>query len=319
MDVNVNLVANSLRCEEISCVLNLNKMPALGALKYFKAAAGHLSFKLASEELFVTQAAIANISRLLRISWVASYLSEKGEVQLTPQGQILLCVQKVSRDPTRLVATGRRQSSQCSQNYGVTFYCHILVNFHGCICFARNFQELQVKLIPDPSVVNYDNFNLDLAIRYGVGEYENLESRYLFSDRVFLVSHPSLVRKSMLPKDLMELPVITENYEDTRTPGEVFESESDVLQAFKNKFEIRDATPAMVGAILAGQGIAMARQSLVQDYLKNGQLVKLFDFEHRCQRSYYIAAPEYHFSFPKVQAFEKWLREAASDLIASSD
>lgn len=61
--------------------------------------------------------------------------------------------------------------------------------------------------------------------------------------------------------------------------------------------------------------MTMVRQSLVQDYLRNGQLVRLLHFEHRCAGSYYLVAPEHHFTFPKVQVFENWLRAAASDLI----
>lgn len=301
--------------------MNLNKLPALGALKYFKVAAERLSFKLAAEELFVTQAAISQQIKALEDQLGCRLFVRKNrEVNLTPQGQILLpFVQKGFREIQKGLSQLEEDNHPNVLKITVlpsiaTFW--LIPRLH---LFRKEYPDLQVKLIPDPSVVDYENFNLDLAIRYGVGEYENLESRYLFSDRVFLVAHPSLVKHNMLPGDLMELPIITENYDDTQDAWQSFLSHNQMsFRHLKNKFEIRDATPAMVGAILAGQGIAMARQSLVQDYLKNGQLVKLFEFQHRCQRSYYITAPDYHFGFPKVRAFENWLREAASDLIAAS-
>ncbi|MGU0172243.1 LysR family transcriptional regulator [Escherichia coli] len=45
------------------------RLPPLNALRVFDAAARHLSFTRAAEELFVTQAAVSHQISLLRIFW----------------------------------------------------------------------------------------------------------------------------------------------------------------------------------------------------------------------------------------------------------
>lgn len=299
--------------------MNLNKLPALGALKYFKSAAEQLSFKLAAEELFVTQAAISqHIKSLEGQLGCKLFIRKNRTVNLTAQGQILLpYVQKAFRELQKGLSQLEEDNHPSVLKITVlpslaTFW--LIPRLH---LFRAAFPDLQVKLIPDSSVVNFDNFNLDMAIRYGEGKYDNLDSRPLFSDEVFLVAHPSLILSGMIPDGLKETPVITENYHDTNDAWRVFLTQNQLsFEQLNNHFEIRDSTPALVGAVLAGQGVAMVRRSLVIDYLRNGQLVQLFDFSHACEWTYYMVAPEYHFSFPKVQAFEKWLIHASSDLIS---
>ncbi len=296
----------------------MKKLPALGALRYFKTAAEHLSFKAAAEELFVTQAAISqHIKTLENQLGCKLFIRGNREVSLTAQGRILLpYVQRGFRELSKGVAKIEEDFHPNVLKITVlpsiaTFW--LIPRLHR---FRSLHPELQVRLNPDHFVVNYDNFNLDLAIRYGKGEYENLESRYLFSDRVFLVAHPSLVPDAMKPSDLHKLPLITENYHDTNDAWDDFLPKHGLSHAIlQNAIEIRDATPALVGAVLAGQGVSMVRQSLVEDYLNNGQLVKLFGYSHRCRDSYYLVAPEHHFGFAKLKAFESWLREEAKDLI----
>jgi LysR family transcriptional regulator, glycine cleavage system transcriptional activator len=297
----------------------MRKLPALSGLKYFKAAAEHLSFKLASEQLFVTQAAVSQHIKSLEEQLGCQLFTRKNrEVSLTAQGRLLLpYVQKAFSELQKGIAQLEQDNDPNVLKITVlpslaTFW--LLPRLH---LFRERHPHIQVRLMPDPFVVDFDNFNLDLAIRYGVGEYENLESRYLFSDKALLVTHPKLVKPGTMPQDLPSLPLIRENYHDTDEAWEAFLTQYKMDKSLLNKaVEIRDATPALVGAVLAGQGISMIRQSLVEDYLQNGQLLKLFDFAHQCRDSYYLVAPQHHFKFEKVRAFELWVREEANALIA---
>lgn len=69
------------------------------------------------------------------------------------------------------------------------------------------------------------------------------------------MAHPSFFSSNLLAKDLLDLPVITENYQDTGDAWKDFLKQYQMsFKDFKNCFEIRDATPALVGAVLAGLG-----------------------------------------------------------------
>ncbi|XOV80516.1 MAG: LysR substrate-binding domain-containing protein [Aestuariibacter sp.] len=298
----------------------MRKLPALSGLKYFKAAAENLSFKLAAEQLFVTQAAVSqHIKSLESQLGCQLFIRKNREISLSAQGRLLLpYVQKAFSELQKGIAQLEQDNDPNVLKITVlpsiaTFW--LLPRLHH---FRERHPHLQVRLMPDPFVVGFDNFNLDLAIRYGVGQYENLESRYLFSDKALLVSHPKLVTSKTNPEDLAFLPLIRENYPDTNQAWEAYFKHYQMSPSvLDNAIEIRDATPALVGAVLAGQGISMIRQSLVEDYLQNGQLVKLFDFAHQCRDSYYLVAPQHHFNFEKVRVFEQWVREEANAIIAS--
>lgn len=298
----------------------MKKVPGLGGLKYFKAAAENLSFKLAAEQLFVTQAAVSQHIKALESQLGCQlFIRKNREITLTAQGRTLLpYVQKAFSELQKGIAQLEQDNHPNVLKITVlpsiaTFW--LIPRLHH---FRERYPNIQVRLMPDPFVVGFDNFNLDLAIRYGVGQYENLESRFLFSDKALLVSHPKLVNQHTKPEDLSRLPLIRENYPDTDQAWEAFLQQYNFSeQLLEDAVEIRDATPALVGAVLAGQGVSMIRQSLVEDYLQNGQLVKLFDFAHQCRDSYYLVAPQHHFKFEKVKVFEQWVREEADALIAS--
>ncbi|WP_338291034.1 LysR substrate-binding domain-containing protein [Planctobacterium marinum] len=296
------------------------RLPSLGALKYFKVAAETLSFKLAAESLFVSQAAISQHIKTLESQLGCKlFIRKNREVRLTAQGQLLLpYVQKGFSEFQKGIAQLQEDNHPNILKLNVlpsiaTFW--LIPRLH---LFRNEYPDLQVKLIPDPDVVAFEDFNLDLAIRFGPGKYDNLSSRLLYTDRVVMVSHPHLIQSDLQPDDLRHLPVITENYSDTDDAWEVFLHRYQFrFDDFRNRFEIRDATPALVGAVLAGQGIAMVKQSLVQDYIASNQLVTLFGFSHICDYACYLVAPDFHFNFPKVQAFESWLKEQTKPTIAA--
>lgn len=296
----------------------MQKLPPLGALRYFKVAAENLSFKLAAEQLFVSQAAVSqHIKTLESHLGCQLFVRKNREIGLSSQGRLLLpFVQRGFSEFQKGIAQLRDDNHPNVLKITVlpsiaTFW--LLPRLH---LFRQQYPELQVKLLPNDLVLGFDDFNLDLAIRYGKGEYENLESRYLFSDRALLVAHPSLVHEGIKPADLQNLPLIKENYSDTEDAWVDFIAKYQLPSTIlDDAIEIRDATPAMVGAVMAGQGVSMVRQSLVEDYLNNGQLVSLFDYYHRCKDSYYFVAPQHHFSFDKVKAFESWVRKEAENLI----
>ena len=65
----------------------------------------------------------------------------------------------------------------------------------------------------------------------------------------------------------------------------------------------------MLQAAIEGQGIAIARSSLLGDDLKNGVLVQLFDVVVPLPRKYYLVYPPRMKDSPKLDAFRAWLKQ----------
>ena len=56
-----------------------------------------------------------------------------------------------------------------------------------------------------------------------------------------------------------------------------------------------------------GLGVALARTAHVSDDLTAGNLVRLFDVDHRSSVSYYLVCPEAMSEKPRIVAFRDWL------------
>ena len=94
---------------------DLRRLPALDPLKGFDAAARHLSFTKAAEELFLTQSAISRqIQTLEEQLGVKLFRREARRLSLTPEGEVLQ--RAVAETLARLadVCAGLRASQRLS-------------------------------------------------------------------------------------------------------------------------------------------------------------------------------------------------------------
>ena len=69
----------------------------------------------------------------------------------------------------------------------------------------------------------------------------------------------------------------------------------------------------LMQAAIEGQGVALARSSLLGDDVRNGLLVRLFDLELPSERSYYFVYPPRLADTPKIRMFGRWLHAEVSD------
>jgi LysR family glycine cleavage system transcriptional activator len=69
----------------------------------------------------------------------------------------------------------------------------------------------------------------------------------------------------------------------------------------------------LLAAAIAGLGVALARALFVKADLESGRLVRLFPHSVRTKYSYFIVYPPGSETLGKIQAFQEWLLEQASD------
>jgi LysR family glycine cleavage system transcriptional activator len=71
----------------------------------------------------------------------------------------------------------------------------------------------------------------------------------------------------------------------------------------------------VIDAAMNGQGIALARTTLVAWDVINGRLVRPFPESLRLSKLYWIVCPKATATLPKITTFREWLlAEASSDL-----
>jgi LysR family glycine cleavage system transcriptional activator len=295
----------------------LKKLPPLNSLRYFLVAAQTLSFKKAAEQLFVTQAAISqHIKTLEAHLGLKLFIRGTRRVSLTEDGKRLEPFIKAGFEQfSKGVAHLTEDANPDVLNVTVVESLSTRWLVPRLQSFQEQHPDIRVRLEPCNKVRDFLGTDIDLAIRFGEGNYSGLESRFLIRDKYVLVCHPNLLQSNIMPQDLYKLPLLEENGPVTGEAWQTFLAMHKLKDnRFKKTLEVDDSTVTIVDAALAGQGFAMLRYNLIYQQLQRQQLVSLFNFSHPSAYSYYLVAPSHHFNKTKVQLFEKWLIEALADI-----
>lgn len=285
------------------------QLPSMNALRAFEAAARHLSFTKAAQELFVTQAAVSHqIKHLEAQLGTPLFRRLNRQLRLTEAGQTLLPPISEALD---LMATGVERlhrdqqegtlSVSTLESIAATWLVPRLANFRA------HHPEIDLSLEISDHLVDFDRDNVDMALRYGKGGWANCGGTKLADEDIFPVLAPSLIEKGpplKRPRDLLKFPLISEDLAETwehwfaaagvpnaKVPGGTFLPHSNLVMQ----------------AVMAGEGVALGRSFLITPEIKSGRLVRPFDIAVPASNSYYVAYPDGAEKQPKIKAFVDWI------------
>ncbi len=260
----------------------MRKLPPLGALRAFEAAARRASFKHAADELHVTPTAISHQIRALEESLgVRLFERQTRKVRLTAAGHQLFPAVRdgldgMERAVQAVQRGGRPQVATLTST--VAFMARRLAPLAGQ--FRAAHPDWTLRLDASDQIVDLDH-DADAAIRYGSGSYPGLLVEPLFRDRFAPVCSPALKLASM--QDLKHATLIHFEWgaaarDDPRAPVwhrwlaqagiEVADPEAGLR--FTDKIHAVQAT-------IAGQGVGLLSLTLVAEELASGALVQPFD------------------------------------------
>ena len=292
------------------------RMPPLKALRVFAVAAQLESFKLAAEQLFVTQAAVSQQIRLLE-----EHLGQKlfirlnREVRLTPSAQLLLPYVLQAFDSIEK-GVGRLQDGPKPNQLMIS----CLPSFAGRWLVPRlgNFQrlhpELSISISPKITLETFESGDVDLAIRFGEGGYPDLQAEGFLDDYLLPICSPNLLAQYDLSQpNLGGIPILADSAPDQKNLWNAFTQTVGLSDTVNSVLLITDST-MLVDAILAGQGLSLLRFSLAYQLIESGQLVCPLPYYWTSVYSYLLVAPEHHFKRKKVQYFQKWMTEEAEEI-----
>lgn len=298
------------------------QLPPLKSLHFFLLAAQNQSFKLAAEKLFVTQAAVSQQIRSLE-QHLNCLLFERHakKTVLTEQGRRLLPfveqgffqltkgVQTLSGDPAPKVL---RLST--------------LHSFTSLWLIPRlqEFQdlhpEIMVQLAPSNDLVDFQQADIDLAIRMGRGGYPGLMEKKILADHLMLVASPELLKSidKTDPVQVFSLPWIEDTSRGIQEQLlQCCEQFGIDRQGLTPIIQSANAVPLIENAV-QGRGLVMANSCLVADHLRTGRLEPLLDYSTVSPYSLYLVAPELNFAWDKIKKFEAWftprVRDSFTDL-----
>lgn len=290
-------------------------LPPLNALRAFEAAARHLSFTLAAEELHVTQAAISHqVKALEAILGVQLFRRLTRSLLLTDDGQALL---PGLREGFDRLAQAVERVGKASSGGALTVSLMTTVALGWLVPRLPRFQaahpDVDVRLSTSQRLIDFAREDVDVAIRYGHGDWPGLRADKLFDDYLTPLCAPALVPKLRVPGDLKGHPLlITGQAQDEW--GAWFDAAD--LKGFERTTGTEfDSTLIAVQAAMQGLGIAIGDPYFFADDIAAGRLGQPFKLVVNYGKAYWFVSPHATAGRPKVQAFREWCIKEAEPLL----
>jgi LysR family glycine cleavage system transcriptional activator len=157
-------------------------------------------------------------------------------------------------------------------------------------------------------VIDFGRDEVDLAIRYGRGQYPGLVAERLMGDDYVPVASPALLQGKWplkKPADLRHQVLLHE--EGTEVDWRMWLMAAGVEGVDASRGPIFSHSIMSKQAAIQGEGVALGRTALIEEELASGQLVRLFDLRMKAAMAYYVVYPARALERPLVRAFRDWL------------
>ena len=172
------------------------RLPSLNGLRAFEAAARHLSFTRAASELNVTQTAISHqIQRLEDQLGIALFVRRNRALLLTREAQSYLpAVRTAFEDLRRATARLRRPDRDGLLTVSTTASLAAKWLVTRVAAFQDAHPGIEVRITTSAHLVDFEREEVDIAVRYGRGNWPGLRANWLMAEDIFPVCSPSLLK-----------------------------------------------------------------------------------------------------------------------------
>ncbi len=302
----------------------MRKLPPLGSLRAFEAAARCLSFKDAAKELGVTPTAISHQVRLLEeICGQPLFRRRPRPLALTGAGERLLPVVRNGFDSfvSAIASVSRRGTSHrlrvTSPN---AFASRWLVP--RLPDWRKTHPSILLEIIGTDAVLDLRAGDADVAIRYARRMPTDLAAQEIFRDTFFPVCSPELLanssRRIERAADLFDYPLIHFDWMNRDPEAPTWSRWLATARSVDPGIPDRDKAWDLsfreelhaIDAVAAGQGIAICSDVVVGRDLRSGALVKAHDLSLPGYGFYLVSMPNHH-QQASIEAFSAWMRAAA--------
>ncbi|MFT4101227.1 MAG: LysR substrate-binding domain-containing protein [Burkholderiaceae bacterium] len=290
-------------------------LPPLDQLEAFEAAARHLSFTKAADELALTQSAVSRqIAALEAYFGVPLFQRLHRALRLSDEGLLLQrtvadVLQRLHQTSAELRGERRLKTVVVTTTPGFAGLW-LIPRLAG---FTASHSDVDVRISASYSAVNLDRDGVDVAIRYHTEEGAGSEALRLFGEVAMPVCAPRLRRDPALPlkrpEDLRHHCLL---HLDSG-PGSHLLEWPPWLRAMKLDglkpasvlhFSMYDQ---LIQAAVNGQGVALGRLPLVNDLIAQRKLVVPFGASVVSPRSYFVLRSQASHHKAEVREFLSWL------------
>jgi LysR family transcriptional regulator, glycine cleavage system transcriptional activator len=284
-------------------------IPSFASISSFEAAARHLSFKAAAEELNVTQSAISHqVKALEEYLRVSLFLRGTRSITLTQEGSRYLGDISLLLDQLAEATSHFRDSDLVGPLFVTAtpaFAARWLVP--RIAAFRAGHPRIELHIATSSRPPDFARDRIDVAIRFGQEKLPGFMVVPFFSTTMFPVASPRLLngpRNLRRPNDLRHFTLlhaeVGDRWQDWLRSAGVADFDLSTGPRFEHcELLLRGAEEA--------QGVALTYGALVEADLAAGRLIRLFDIDLSAPVCYSIVSPETWSSRPKIAAFRNWL------------
>lgn len=303
-----------------------DRLPPLAALRVFEAAARRLNFRQAADELHVTPGAVSQqIRQLEEHVGVPLFVREGRGVALTEAGKAALPALRLGFEKLAEAARLMRQPQRkhrVTVSVAPSFAAKWLVP--RLEQFSAAHPEVEVWVSAEMAMVDFAIADVDLAIRYGAGQYPGLTAELLLAETVLPVCAPSLLEAAPItrPQDLLNhtlLHDVASLEADGAPDWPTWLRAHGVESAATARGPRFNQSSLVIEAALAGRGVALAKRAIADADLGAGRLVApLGDAGERLAFGYHLVWPRERGFSPAQAVFIEWLKATAREAAAAA-
>ncbi|HZS70076.1 MAG TPA: transcriptional regulator GcvA [Burkholderiales bacterium] len=282
-------------------------LPPLSTLRAFEAAARLESFSRAADEISVTHGAVSHQIRALERALGAALFARNGRrVALTSAGRHFAeRVRAALEDLAEAAQFVRRAEGERAVSVSMlpSFAARWLMPRLGR--FMERHPAIAVNIHTSITLVDFQRDDVDLAIRFGRGQWPDLEAHKFLDEEFFPVASPRFNRGRLptRPPDLGKFQLLRSNDE----PWTPWFRAAGVRLKEPHSMVFTDSN-LLLQAALDGRGIALARSSIAEADVRAGKLVRLFKLAVPAHGASYLVWPKGRLS-PNATVFRDWLLE----------
>lgn len=301
---------------------DMAKIPSLKSIQAFEAACRHLSFKDAAEELCVTPTAVSHqIKSLEEQLGVSLFHRLPRALKLTEEGanyapHIIAAFKNIESASLALEEDELEGTLTISTtgSFAANWLSPRLRSFY------EKHPEISVRVLSSDQVVDFKSSGVDVAIRYGYGDYPDSNVVWVLNDKVTPVCSVEQAEALVTAEDLLESKLIEYRWSGFSEADPSWADWMNAVGLSDSKVEPYVTYSEEHICLLTasdGHGVALVSLLAAARFLEKKMLVAPFDTALENKR-YYLVCPEIYANRARVRVFREWLLDQADEFRESA-
>lgn len=276
-------------------------------LRVFSVVARHLSISRAAEELFLTKGAVSyQIKQLERELGFEVFIRQPGRILLSEKGRTLWDTSRTIFHQLEDEIVRLREEGNTQITIGTTTYFASRWLSSRLMNFISQYPGVSLRIQPMLNLNNLKAERIDMAIRWGKGEWQDAQIEPLFNCPAIVtagIKTAGYIEESGLEQAVQHLRLLHDR-EGSHAWEDWFRTAGFVYQPRPDELVIPDPN-VRVQAVIDDQGIAL-NDALVNPELQQGTLIQVSPVT-LADYGYYLAYLPNSIHKPVLIAFREWV------------